>query len=250
MPVTSNQAIAVRTQATRLPATGCASACLAIVATAWTLAAPSAHAAEPKLGPYVGAGGGVARYSSNLPSQIRSAYADTGFTVEDASITDDQDGAWKVYAGWRFHRYGAVEVGYLDLGEARSHYDIGVPGQGVAQRDGRYRLDGIEVSALAIMPFADRWSVFAKAGGLFTKLKYSESGTDQFGSPTSFSDTNNQSRFLWGLGGTVDFNDAISARLEWQRVEDVGKTFAFTDSGNGKFNHVDFISLNLQWRFR
>lgn len=235
--------------ARRSPSTRHAGSAVAVAATALALAFSAAHAAEPKLGPYVGAGGGVARFDSDIPDQIRSAYAGTGFTVDSANITDNEEGAWKIYAGWRLHRYFAVEVGYLDLGEARSSYDVGVPGQGVAQRAGRYRLDGIELAALGMLPVGERATVFAKAGVLFSNLEYSESGTDQSGAPASFSHRTRQQPFLWGVGGSWQFTEALSARLEWQRVEDVGRNFALTDSGNGKFSHVDVIGLNLQWQF-
>lgn len=212
--------------------------------------APASRAAEPVLGPYVGAGGGQSMFRSNLPGQIESAYAGSGLTVESASVTDDKDGAWKVYAGWRVHRYAAVELGYLDFGRATTHYDIGVPFQGIARRDGRYELTGIELSGVGILPIADRWAVFAKAGALFSRLEYDETGVNQFSEPASFSHTNRQTRFLWGLGGSFDVTDALSARLEWQRVEKPGKTFALDDSGNGRFDQVDLFSLNVQWQFR
>lgn len=219
------------------------------VAVAMTFA-PASYAAEPALGPYIGAGGGQSMFRSNLPGQIESAYAGSGFTVESASVTDDKDGAWKLYVGWRFHRFAAVELGYLDFGRATTHYDIGVPFQGVARRDGRYELTGIELSGVGILPIADRGAVFAKVGALFSRLEYDETGVNQFSEPTSFSDSTRQARFLWGLGGSFDFTDALSARLEWQRVEKPGKTFALDDSGNGQFDRVDLISLNLQWQFR
>ena len=125
------------------------------------LASSAAFAKEPALGFYVGGAVGQSNFRSDYASQVGNAYANTGFTVDAASVTDDKDTAWKAYAGWRFHPYGAVEAAWLDFGEARTHYDIGVPGQGVATRDGRYRLQGIELSALGIMPIGDRATVYA-----------------------------------------------------------------------------------------
>lgn len=220
------------------------------VAAASLTAAGASFAAEPALGPYLGAGGGQSSFRSNLPAQIESAYAGSGFTVDSASVTDDRDGAWKIYGGWRFHRHVAVELGYLDFGRATTHYDIGVPFQGVARRDGRYELTGVELSGVGILPIADRGSLFAKAGTLYSSLAYDETGVNQFSEPTSYSHTNRQWRFLWGAGGSFDFTESLSARLEWQRVEKPGKTFAFDDGGDGQFDSVDFFSLSLQWQFR
>ena len=211
--------------------------------------AQASSAAELFLGPYIGAGGGQSFFDMNFAGQVNSAYSGTGFTVESANLTDDKDGAWKLYGGWRFHRYGAIELGYLDFGSATTQYDVGVP-QGVARRDGRYRLTGWETSLAGTLPVGDRATVFAKAGVLFSRLKYSESGTNQFDEPTSFSATNNQSRFIWGLGGSFEVWQALSGRLEWQRVEKVGETFALNESGNGRFDHVDLVTLSVQWQFR
>ena len=215
------------------------------------LVVPSlALAKEPALGFYVGAGAGVSSFHGDYASQVGNAYANTGFTVDTASLTDDRDTAWKAYAGWRFHAYGAIEAAWLDFGEARSHYEIGVPNIGAATRDGRYRLSGAELSALGIMPVGDRATVYAKAGALFSRLKYDESGFNQFGEPGAFSHTNRETKFIWGVGGSFEIVDSLSVRVEWQRAEDIGERFALNDSGNGRFEHVDMATIALQWRFR
>lgn len=222
----------------------------ALLAALVALATSPALAKEPALGFYVGAGGGVSSFRSDYASQVNNAYANTGFTVDAASVADDRDTAWKAYAGWRFHPYAAIEAAWLDFGEARTHYAIGVPAQGVATRDGRYRLTGAELSALGIVPLGDRATVYAKAGALFSRLKYDESGVDQFGAPASFSHSNRDTKFLWGLGGSFEIVESLSVRVEWQRAEDVGESFALTDSGNGRFDHVDMATIALSWRFR
>ena len=214
------------------------------------IAAAPAIAKEPALGFYVGAGAGVSSFRGDYASQVDQAYAGTGFTVDAATVTDDRDTAWKAYAGWRFHPYGAIEAAWLDFGEARTHYAIGVPNIGAATRDGRYRLSGAEISALGIVPIGDRATVYAKAGALFSQLKYDESGLNQFGEPGSFSHTNRETKFLWGLGGSFELVDSLAVRIEWQRAEDIGERFALTDSGNGRFEHVDMATIALQWRFR
>jgi len=214
------------------------------------IAAAPAIAKEPALGFYVGAGAGVSSFRGDYASQVNQAYAGTGFTVDAATVTDDRDTAWKAYAGWRFHPYGAIEAAWLDFGEARTHYAIGVPNIGAATRDGRYRVSGAEISALGIVPIGDRATVYAKAGALFSQLKYDESGLNQFGEPGSFSHTNRETKFLWGLGGSFELVDSLAVRIEWQRAEDIGERFALTDSGNGRFEHVDMATIALQWRFR
>ena len=213
-------------------------------------ASAPALAKEPALGFYVGGGFGQSNFRSDYASQVNHAYEGTGLTVDAASVTDNNDTAWKAYAGWRFHPYGAIEAAWVDFGEARTRYEIGVPNQGVAARDGRYRLSGAELSALGIVPIGDRATVYAKVGALFSRFEYDESGTDQFGAPASFSHSNRETKLLWGLGGSFEIVESLSMRIEWQRAEDVGERFALTDSGNGRFEHVDMATIALQWRFR
>ena len=127
--------------------------------------------------------------------------------------------------------------------EARTHYEIGVPniGPAVARRP----LPALRCRALgasASCRSATAATVFAKAGALFSQLEYDESGANQFGEPASFSHTNRQTLFLWGLGGTFEIVDSLPLRVEWQRAEDVGERFALTDSGNGRFEHVDLVT--------
>lgn len=213
--------------------------------------APAVTLAQaPVPGVYVGGGIGRSDYRIDFGAQVSRAYEGTGFTVDTAQMTDRRDTAWKVYGGWRFHPYGAVEVGYVDFGRASAHYQVGVPGIGTATRDARYRVAGVDLSALGVMPVGARATVFARAGAMFTRLEYDESGANPFGEPASFSHTDRDTHFTWGLGGTYALTDALSVRVEWQRVEDVGEPFALTESGNGRFEHLDWAGVALQWRFR
>ena len=234
--------------ARRTAAAGGAARALAALAFGCVLV-PGLAAAEPNAW-YVGGGVGQSSFRSDLSAQINRAYEGSGFTVDSARVSDNSDTGWKVFGGWQFHRNAAVELGYVDFGRATSHYEVVVPGQGTAIRDGKYRLSGVELSVLAIAPVGERASVFAKAGALASKLEYSESGVDQFGASTSFSADDNSVRFAWGLGGTVNFTPSLAARIEWQRVEKVGERFALTTTGNGEFDHVDLVSASIVWRFR
>ena len=209
-----------------------------------------ALAQAPDTGFYVGGGAGRSDFSIDFGSQVSRAYEGTGFTVDTAQVTDRNDTAWRVHGGWRFHAYGAVELGYVDFGRATAYYEIGVPNLGPATRDVRYRISGVELSALGVAPVGARATVYAKAGAMFTRLQYDESGTNQHGEPASFSHTDRQTRFTWGLGGTYLLTDALALRADWQRVEDVGEPFALTESGNGRFEHLDYAGVALQWRFR
>src|SRR6186713_2398859 len=111
-----------------------------------------AHSAAPQenpSGPYVGAGWG------QLNLDIES-FDDVGYAISD--IAESNDNAWKIFAGWRFNPYIAVEVAYIDFGTPGGRFD----GSGSS---GNYQLDlsGFAPYVVASLPFGP-FEVFAKVG--------------------------------------------------------------------------------------
>src|ERR1043165_1735526 len=86
-------------------------------------AVAGAQAAET--GWYVGIGVGGANYPDSVPSQIAAAYQNNNtYTLTSARMLDSSDTAAQAFAGYRFLPWLGVEVGYQDLGKARSFYSL------------------------------------------------------------------------------------------------------------------------------
>lgn len=208
-----------------------------------------AVAAPPESGFYVGLGGGVTHYGIDYANQVQDAYDGTRFGVTSAGTDRTNGGTFRVMGGYRFNRYFGVEASYLDLGSATAHYTVD-DGGGPNSRDGKYKLSGFNISAVGTWPINDQFSALAKLGVFASTLKYSENGSDARGQPYSFSAPNDrQTKFSYGLGAAYRLTDSVSVRADWDRVDGIGNTFALTNDGNGRFDHVDIFTLSAIYRF-
>lgn len=211
----------------------------------------TAQAGEP--GFYVGGGIGQARYDDNIPSQIRDAYRnDTGYSFVSATLRDDTDQAWKLFGGYRFLPWLGVEFGWVDLGQVRSNFVLHslVPLTNAnASIDGRYEIAGPTGTVFGEIDFTDNLSGLLRVGLYNAQLDYSESGTSADNSPHRYSHSDDTTKLTYGLGLNVRVNPSWDVRLDWDRYTDVGRRFGLREETNGRFEHIDFVSLNLAYRF-
>ena len=216
-----------------------------------SFAALNAWAAPPVTGFYAGAGAGQSRYNIDFASQVHGAYDGTAFAVTSASMDRKHDTAWRIFGGYQFMPYVAVEGGWQDLGSAKGDYALRNTQNGETfSRQAEWDLSGFNATLVGIYPFAERFAVTGKVGAFFSKLEFSETTTDANGARSTFNGPDDdQVRLTWGVGGSYRITDNLSARLDWDRIEKVGQQFALNEEGNGRFRHVDLWSLNLIWKF-
>jgi OOP family OmpA-OmpF porin len=124
---------------------------------------------------------------------------------------DTKDTTWQGYAGYQFNRHFAVEAGYSDFGSLEQGGTLfGVPGTV------RFDTTAVEADALAIAPFTDKFSVFAKIG----IFRYD---TDAVASGAVIGTSSARgTEFTVGLGVQYTVWGNLAGRLEWQRYNDVG----------------------------
>ena len=208
------------------------------------------HAAPPATGFYVGAGAGQSRYDMDFGSQVQSAYDNTLFTVAGAGMGRTHDTAYRVFGGYQFSPYVAVEGGWQDLGSVNGNYGLRNTHGDTFDRRAEWSLSGFSATLVGMYPFAERFAVIGKVGAFFSRLEFSERTTSSNGERSTFNGPDdNDVRFVWGVGGSYQLTDQIALRLDWDRIDGVGRTFALTTDGNGKFDHVDMWSASLIWRF-
>ena len=146
--------------------------------------------------------------------------------IDDGNV-DTKDTAFKIFGGYRFHPNFAAELEYVDLGEASYSGTFG----GAPVTGGKVGADGFNVSAVAIVPVNERFSVFGKLGMFIWDAKFSDTtGGVPFSGSTDGSDIS------FGLGAGFDFTQRLSARVEWQRFELDG-------------SDVDLLSAGVAFRF-
>lgn len=137
---------------------------------------------------------------------------------------DDNDVAWKAFAGWQFNRYIGIEGGYVDLGRAKAS----VPGVVLTAK-----ARGVELVAVGSVPLSDRFALYGKAGGIRSRVSVNGPGVS--GSETS-------TDFTFGAGVRYNFVRNFGARLEWQRYLNVG-------GGSVGDDTIDMFSLGLLYNF-
>lgn len=127
------------------------------------------------------------------------------------SETGDSDLGFVLNGGYRFNRYFALELGYLDGG--KPEFDD----QYFQRRvDVELDLTAVEFSAVALLPFRDRFEVYAKAG-----LSFWDADADQIQQisgfpPTRFQTSDDGTDLLIAFGAGITFLEDWYARVEYQ----------------------------------
>lgn len=164
-------------------------------------------------GLYLGGSVGVAQYKD---------------TCKRANVPcDDQDDAWRLFAGYQFSRHWSAELGYADLGE--------VAGAGAL---GSFSLEakGWDLSALGSIPLAGGLSAFGRLGVYRLRTTLDQAGPGFGTVHEAITDTG----FTYGAGlGYTLWR--IGLRAEWQRYQNVGSSINDED--------VDVFSFGALFRF-
>ncbi|MGQ0524779.1 MAG: outer membrane beta-barrel protein [Betaproteobacteria bacterium] len=176
------------------------------------------------LGFYAGGAVGQAKFKGAC-----SDITGTGFV----GGCDDKDTAWKIFGGYQFHRNVAVELGYVDLGEASASGTIlGVPASASAE------VKALELVAVGILPLTTQFSAYGKAGAFRWDVDTrAAAGAVAVGGGDDGTD------FTYGVGLKYDFTRNLAARVEWQRYNNVGES-----NTTGQAD-VNMWSVGLMFRF-
>ena len=187
----------------------------AAVALAFAAAAPSLVQAQ-EMGAYVGA---------SIAQAKAKDFCDTGGEPGlVVSSCDDKADAWKLLAGYRFHRNFAAEATYLQTGDMSvSGTYLGAPFSG--KGDGR----AFGIAALGIMPVGQRVELFGKLGVLRTEI---DASATVLGTSLSFGEDETEAHF--GMGAIFKLTRNWGVRAEWERAEK---------------SKIDLLSLGVQYAF-
>ncbi len=210
-----------------------------------------AFAADP--GFYVGGGGGQAKYSGGLVGQMEDAFARRPtLELRSAELADDSDGAWKLFAGYRFGNGFGLEASFVDLGSAASRYHAQVVS--ILQPspdfllDGRYDAEAYGLSAFYEWEFSPALSASVRAGVFKASLDYFQHNSTIYEYP-DFAYGNDDTVPGFGLGLNWRVTPSIDLRLDYDRYQGIGKRFGFeAEDTNGRFD-IGVTSLNLAYRF-
>lgn len=170
-------------------------------------------------GPYLGAGWG--QFNLNIKN-----LSDASTAAHD--IVHSNDNAWKLFAGYRFNPYWALEAAYIDLGRPSDRFSA-------TGSNGNYRVDisGFSPALIGSLPLGPV-EVFAKIGEYYYDSKVK---VDFDGPESSIESSHHRNDLLYGGGVGLTFFDHLHVRAEYETIE----------IRNAK--HSDALWLSAAWRF-
>lgn len=211
--------------------------CLLAVAVLPQLA--TAQSLPPINGFYAGGGLGY--------TNVRAIDSDDWFSD---TTYGDADFAYAVTGGYRFMRWVALEVSYVDSGEP-DYDDDGVTIRGLPGRydtDSELDIDATHVSVLGILPIADgRAEIFVKAGAAFWDADSEQLLRDITGGPDIVRDVSEDGvDFLFGFGGAINFAGNWHARLDFttHKIDDELLALGKDDDAS-----VETVTAQIHYRF-
>jgi len=168
-----------------------------------------------------------ARITSNL----------LGGGLAASSITnDDSDTGFKLYGGYKFNKYFALEGGYFDLGK----FGFTATTTPAGTLDGSIKLRGVNLDAVGILPINEKFSALGRIGLNYAEARDSFSGTGAVSVPNP-SPSKRDANYKFGAGLQYDFTKLLGMRAEAERYR--------VDDAVGNKGDIDLLSLGLVYRF-
>lgn len=193
-----------------------------VAATLIALGTGSAFAQSPENdeGLYLGLGYGSFNVSVD----------DVDDTDEAIQKIDNDDNAWKVFAGWRLNPYVAFELNYVDFGDPSDRFETSG-----SSGDYRLELSGIQPAVYGTFPLGPV-ELFGKVGYYFYDV---ELDVDfDIGDNDDFLDSDSSDEawsYGFGIGATV--LERLALKLEYEKID--------LDA----LDDFDAIWLSGAWRF-
>lgn len=167
--------------------------------------------------------------------QITKSLLGSGFSTTNID-DDDRDLGYKLFGGYQFNRYFALEGGYVDLG--KFGFEAQTLPLGALNSD--IQLKGLNIDAVGILPFTDRFSAFGRLGVIYAEAKDTFAGN---GAVVVLDPNPSESKanIKAGVGLEYDFTPAFGMRVEAERYR--------INDALGNTGDVDLVSVGAVYRF-
>jgi OOP family OmpA-OmpF porin len=183
---------------------------------------------------YGGLSGGQSRAKFD-EHRISDTLLGTGLVATDISH-DDRDKAYKVFGGYQFNRYFALEGGYFNLG--RFNFTTTTVPAGTLS--GEMKLHGFNLDAVGTLPMTERWSALGRIGAQYAKANDSFNGTGAV-VVADHSPSKSKTNYKMGLGLQFAMTPSVLLRGEVER-------FRINDA-MGNTDNVHMVSVGLVFPF-
>ena len=183
---------------------------------------------------YVGANAGQSRAKID-DTRIRDDLLTAGFTTT-ALKDDDKHFGYKLFGGYQFTKYFALEGGYFDLGRFGFTANT-APSGGLT---GEAKFKGGDIDAVGILPFTDKFAAFGRIGYAYTDVKDRFVGYGPVGVANP-QRSQNSSNYKYGFGLQYAVTPTWGVRAE-------GERYRVADAVGNK-GDIDMYSVGLLYRF-
>lgn len=202
-----------------------------VAASAFLLAPALSHAqsvpANTHHGFYVGGSVGT----SNITGDAND------IAIPPLTYTQNRDHfAYKLYGGYQFNQYLAIEAGYIDLGADKVQFNNG--------RENKLTAKGGFFDLIGSYPITNKFSVDAKLGYTLLDNRSQETGAsiDGINSQDSYDNSGVKGHVTFGAGARYNITQHIQVRADYDH-------YAAASNGNNVAIKSDMFSLGLQYRF-
>ena len=205
-----------------------------LVLTAFAVMASQYVLADDTAGWY--AGGNMGESSAKIADgRIINGLAASGFTTTGIS-NDNRDIGFKLFGGYQFNKYFALEGGYFDLGR----FGFAATTLPTGRETGNIEVRGLNLDAVGILPFTDKFSAFGRVGADYAEARDSFAGTGavQVLNPDPMK---RQVNYDFGAGLQYAFTDSLAMRAEADRYR--------INDAVGNQGDINLVSLGLIYRF-
>jgi len=160
-------------------------------------------------------GGGIGDFSSSIDEVNQLDQ------IDDAGIDfTDGDNATKLFAGWAFNRYFAVQGDYVDFGDQSGAVSPSV--------NGTSNVKGFAPSIVGTLPIGPV-ELFGRIGMMFYNVDVNLNGGQLI------DDSAND--MVWSAGVGIDIADRLNLRLEYEQID------------IPRFDQANAVWLNAAWKF-
>jgi OOP family OmpA-OmpF porin len=170
---------------------------------------------------YVGLG--ISRNDGTIPGNVVSgigALAAPGGTTFTSTTVDDRFAGSKLFVGYRFFDFLALELGATRLGTARVNYNYLAGLTSIGTLEMAYSLKALYLDAVGMWSPTARWTLLGRVG-----LSVGQSTVKFDGNPITLVFASNEdqddtkTRVKFGAGVQYNFTPAWGFRGEWERYK-------------------------------
>lgn len=128
----------------------------------------------------------------------------TGVEIDNPSFDlDDDDNGWKAIVGWRIFKFLAVEANWVDFGTVADS---------MGGTDVDVTTDGVDVSALGILPLGGHFELFVKGGFVAWDVEIDSNNVN-------LDSTDDGEDPFYGAGAAIRLGESFQIRAEYEQFD-------------------------------